>query len=223
VAVERVFADVNVATVMTTAHATAVAMLVGGQARPPGRLAHPDRGQGRRHRLRSRGKAQVTTMVTRLLGLEVAPRPADAADALAFAICHVWRSGTRPGSTPSRQRRAPMIASLAGTVTHVGLDHVVVEVGGVGMLVHTTPTTAADAASGAELPRDDARRARGLVDPLRLRRARRSATCSSVQTVSGVGPRLALAMLSVMARASCAAAWPSGDSKALTSRSPASA
>ena len=35
-----------------------------------------------------------------------------------------------------------MIASVRGEVTHVGLDHVVVEVGGVGMFVHTTPTTA---------------------------------------------------------------------------------
>jgi crossover junction endodeoxyribonuclease RuvC len=40
-------------------------------------------------------KAQVTTMVTRLLGLDHAPKPADAADALALAICHVWRGGTQ--------------------------------------------------------------------------------------------------------------------------------
>jgi crossover junction endodeoxyribonuclease RuvC len=43
----------------------------------------------------SADKAQVTAMVTRLLRLEVAPRPADAADALALAICHVWRGGAR--------------------------------------------------------------------------------------------------------------------------------
>jgi crossover junction endodeoxyribonuclease RuvC len=41
------------------------------------------------------GKAQVTAMVTRLLGLDAPPRPADAADALALAICHVWRGSTR--------------------------------------------------------------------------------------------------------------------------------
>jgi crossover junction endodeoxyribonuclease RuvC len=41
------------------------------------------------------GKSQVTTMVTRLLGLDAPPRPADAADALALAICHVWRGGTK--------------------------------------------------------------------------------------------------------------------------------
>jgi crossover junction endodeoxyribonuclease RuvC len=34
-------------------------------------------------------------MVTRLLRLSEKPRPADAADALALAICHVWRGGTR--------------------------------------------------------------------------------------------------------------------------------
>jgi crossover junction endodeoxyribonuclease RuvC len=34
-------------------------------------------------------------MVTRLLGLDAPPRPADAADALALAICHIWRGGTR--------------------------------------------------------------------------------------------------------------------------------
>jgi crossover junction endodeoxyribonuclease RuvC len=40
-------------------------------------------------------KAQVTSMVTRLLRLDAPPRPADAADALALAICHIWRGGTR--------------------------------------------------------------------------------------------------------------------------------
>jgi crossover junction endodeoxyribonuclease RuvC len=38
-------------------------------------------------------KAQVTMMVTRLLRLQTSPKPADAADALALAICHVWRGG----------------------------------------------------------------------------------------------------------------------------------
>ena len=42
-----------------------------------------------------------------------------------------------------------MIASLSGTVLKVGLDTVVVGVGGVGMLVHTTPATAASVRLGA--------------------------------------------------------------------------
>ena len=40
-------------------------------------------------------KEQVTLMVTRVLGLTVAPKPADAADALALAVCHVWRGPTQ--------------------------------------------------------------------------------------------------------------------------------
>ncbi|HEY9365211.1 MAG TPA: crossover junction endodeoxyribonuclease RuvC, partial [Agromyces sp.] len=43
-------------------------------------------------------KAQVTTMVTRLLGLDTPPKPADAADALALAICHAWRTGGVAGT-----------------------------------------------------------------------------------------------------------------------------
>ena len=39
------------------------------------------------------GKEQVTNMVTRILKLDERPTPADAADALALAICHVWRGG----------------------------------------------------------------------------------------------------------------------------------
>lgn len=91
VAVERVFADVNVASVMTTAHASAVAILVAARAGLPIGFHTPTEvkaavtGSGRAD------KRQVTTMVQRILGLEEPPRPADAADALALAICHAWR------------------------------------------------------------------------------------------------------------------------------------
>ena len=94
VAVERVFADINVATVMTTAHATAVALLTAAKRGIPVVFHTPTEvkaavtGSGRAD------KSQVTAMVTRILGLEVAPRPADAADALALAICHAWRGAS---------------------------------------------------------------------------------------------------------------------------------
>src|SRR5215210_5320864 len=52
-------------------------------------------------------KDQVTLMVTRVLGLTAAPKPADAADALALAICHVWR-----GPAQDRLR----VAALAGGI-----------------------------------------------------------------------------------------------------------
>src|SRR5690606_31995321 len=63
-------------------------------------------------------KAQVTSMVTRILALDVAPRPADAADALALAICHLWRSGADElladaGAGGSRTRQAARPAQAA--------------------------------------------------------------------------------------------------------------
>ncbi len=110
-----------------------------------------------------------------------------------------------------------MIASLRGPVAHVGLDHVVLEVGGVGMLVHTTPATAAGCHRGQEaslattlVVREDSLTLYGFGSP-----AERD-MFETVQTVSGVGPRLALAMLSVMGPDQLAAALSSGDAKALT-------
>ena len=41
----------------------------------------------------SADKAQVAAMVRRILKLTQAPKPADAADAVAIAVCHVWRGG----------------------------------------------------------------------------------------------------------------------------------
>jgi crossover junction endodeoxyribonuclease RuvC len=57
-------------------------------------------------------KVAVQTMVTRLLELPRAPQPADAADALALALCHSWRArverevGTPDNSVPSRLQAA---------------------------------------------------------------------------------------------------------------------
>ncbi len=95
VAIERVFADVNVQSVMTTAHATAIALLTAGKRGIPVAFHTPTEvkasvtGTGRAE------KAQVGSMVARILGLNEAPRPADAADALALAICHLWRGAAQ--------------------------------------------------------------------------------------------------------------------------------
>ena len=110
-----------------------------------------------------------------------------------------------------------MIASVRGPVAHVGLDHVVVEVGGVGMLVHTTPATASSCRRGSEaalatslVVREDSLTLFGFAG------SDERDMFETVQTVSGVGPRLALAMLSVMGPEQLAAALTTGDSKALT-------
>ena len=93
VAVERVFSQHNVRTVMGTAQAGAIAIACAARRGLPVALHTPSEvkaavtGSGRA------GKEQVTTMVTKLLRIADPPRPADAADALALAICHLWRGG----------------------------------------------------------------------------------------------------------------------------------
>jgi crossover junction endodeoxyribonuclease RuvC len=95
VAVERVFSQHNVRTVMGTAQAGAVAIVCAARRGLPVALHTPSEvkaavtGSGRAD------KAQVTLMVTRLLAMNNPPRPADAADALALAICHLWRGGAQ--------------------------------------------------------------------------------------------------------------------------------
>ena len=95
VAVERVFSQHNVRTVMGTAQAGAVAILGAGKAGLPVQMYTPSEVKAAVTGSGQADKAQVTAMVTRLLRMTAPPRPADAADALALAICHVWRGGTR--------------------------------------------------------------------------------------------------------------------------------
>jgi crossover junction endodeoxyribonuclease RuvC len=95
VAIERVFARSDVSTIMGTAQASGIAMVAAARRGLPVALHTPSEvkaavsGNGRAD------KAQVGLMVTRILRLETAPRPADAADALALAITHIWRGGAQ--------------------------------------------------------------------------------------------------------------------------------
>jgi crossover junction endodeoxyribonuclease RuvC len=98
-AIERVFSQHNVSTVMGTAQAGGVIALAAARRdidvhfHTPSEVKAAVTGSG------TAGKDQVTAMVTKILALQQKPTPADAADALALAICHCWR--------------APMIARMA--------------------------------------------------------------------------------------------------------------
>jgi len=108
VAVERVFARSDVSTVMGTAQASGIAMVVAARRGLPIALHTPSEvkaavsGSGRAT------KQQVGAMVTRILRLDAPPKPADAADALALAITHIWRGGaqSRLEEAVARQTRA---------------------------------------------------------------------------------------------------------------------
>ncbi|MFF0488102.1 crossover junction endodeoxyribonuclease RuvC [Nocardia sp. NPDC003482] len=92
VAVERVFAQHNVRTAMGTAQAGGVVALAAARRGIPVHFHTPSQVKAAVTGNGSADKAQVTAMVTRILGLATAPKPADAADALALAICHCWRA-----------------------------------------------------------------------------------------------------------------------------------
>ncbi len=106
VAVERVFSQHNVRTVMGTAQAGAVAVLAAAKAARPVQMYTPSEVKAAVTGSGQADKAQVTAMVTRLLRLDAPPRPADAADALALAICHIWRGGTRAKIAAAAARAA---------------------------------------------------------------------------------------------------------------------
>lgn len=105
IAIERLFSQVNIKTVMGVAQASGVAILQAERAGLPIALYTPSEvkaavtGSGRAD------KAQVQTMVARVMRLDAPPKPADAADALAIAACHIWR-----GAAASRLQQAATAA-----------------------------------------------------------------------------------------------------------------
>jgi crossover junction endodeoxyribonuclease RuvC len=114
VAVERVFSQQNVRTVMGTAQVSGVALVAASRRGIPVALHTPSEvkaavtGNGRAD------KAQVGAMVTRLLQLPERPSPADAADALALAICHLWRGGAQQRIEAARLQAVRATAGRRG-------------------------------------------------------------------------------------------------------------
>ena len=101
VAVERVFSQHNVRTVMGTGQAAGIALLLAAKRGIPVVMHTPSEvkaavtGNGRAN------KSQVADMVVRILSLKEAPKPVDSTDALALAICNIWR-----GSATSKIEQA---------------------------------------------------------------------------------------------------------------------
>ncbi|WP_073332148.1 MULTISPECIES: crossover junction endodeoxyribonuclease RuvC [Actinomyces] len=93
ISVERVFAQDNLRSVVPVAEVIGVAMVAGARAGLEVAQHTPSEAKAAVTGSGTAGKAQVQAMVRRILGLDAPPRPADAADALAQAICHAWRGG----------------------------------------------------------------------------------------------------------------------------------
>ena len=136
VAVERVLFQSNARTAMSVGQASGLALVAAARVGIPVALYSPNEvklavtGDGRAD------KAAVQMMVARVLNLREIPKPADAADALALACCHLWRA---PLARAGRAGRTGdhMIGSVRGTVIErTTSGEVLVEVGGVGYRVN---------------------------------------------------------------------------------------
>jgi crossover junction endodeoxyribonuclease RuvC len=112
IAVERVFSQHNVRTVMGTGQAAGIALLLAAKRGIPVMMHTPSEvkaavtGNGRAN------KAQVAQMVVRILSLKEAPKPVDSTDALALAICNIWRSGATSKIEQALKQEKTRVAKL---------------------------------------------------------------------------------------------------------------
>jgi crossover junction endodeoxyribonuclease RuvC len=88
VAIEELFFGANITTGLTVAHARGVLLLATFRSGIPAYEYTPSQVKQSVAGYGKADKRQVQAMVTRLLGLDAIPRPDDAADALAIALCH---------------------------------------------------------------------------------------------------------------------------------------
>jgi len=112
IAVERVFSQHNVRTVMGTGQAAGIALLLAAKRGIPVMMHTPSEvkaavtGNGRAN------KSQVADMVVRILSLKEVPKPVDSTDALALAICNIWRGGATSKIEGALAREKSRIAKL---------------------------------------------------------------------------------------------------------------
>jgi crossover junction endodeoxyribonuclease RuvC len=120
IVVERVLFQVNARTAMSVGQASGLVLTIAGRRGIPVVHYSPNEvklavaGHG------SAGKDQVQEMVKRLLRLGAAPRPADAADALALAICHWWRVPLQSAIGVEPPGASRLDAAIAGAVAREG-------------------------------------------------------------------------------------------------------
>ena len=118
IAIERVFSQHNLRTVMGTAQAAGIALLLAARNQikvvmhTPSEVKAAVTGSGRAN------KAQVSKMVLNILKLDEAPKPADSADALALAICHIWRGGgnTKIADALAKEKKRLALLKKTGSV-----------------------------------------------------------------------------------------------------------
>lgn len=115
-AVERVFAQQNLSTVMGTAQASGLALYSAAKHGIPIGMHTPSEVKASVTGYGNAEKKQVQQMVARILGLAELPQPADAADALALALCHAWGGLVPVGARPHGSR-TPVSAPTSGNLT----------------------------------------------------------------------------------------------------------
>jgi crossover junction endodeoxyribonuclease RuvC len=120
IAVERVLFQVNVRTAMSVGQASGLVLAIAGREGIPVVQYSPNEvklavaGDG------GAGKEEMQAMVTRLLRLRDVPRPADAADALALALCHQWRVPMRAVAERTAGGDDRLGAAIAAAVARDG-------------------------------------------------------------------------------------------------------
>jgi crossover junction endodeoxyribonuclease RuvC len=106
VAVERVFSQMNVSTVMGVAQASGVVIVAAARRGIPVAMHTPSEVKAAVTGSGTANKDAVTKLVTKILRLDAPPKPADAADALALALTHAWRAGSGMGSAGGASGKA---------------------------------------------------------------------------------------------------------------------
>jgi crossover junction endodeoxyribonuclease RuvC len=105
-AVERVLFQVNARTAISVGQASGLALAAAAAHAIPVTSYSPNEVKLAVTGYGAAGKEQVQTMVARLCGLPAPPSPADAADALALAVCHLWIAPLRARTRDATDRRA---------------------------------------------------------------------------------------------------------------------